>query len=149
MDREPATSGSVELTRRVYASLNRRDFAAVAAMFAPLAVWDISRWGLGAHGGRKAISRFLEDWFGSLEAYEVQIEEMHDLGGGVVYAVVLKIGRRPGSRGHIRVRSAPVYEWEHELIGKLTIYPDIEEGRAAAAEAAAGARARERRSVKA
>ena len=137
MDRGPATSGSVELTRRVYASLNSRDFDAVVATFAPSAVWDLARWGLGTHSGRKAIRRFLEDWFGSLETYEVQIEEMCDLGSGVVQAVVLQIGHRPGSRGQLRVRSAPVYVWEGGMIAQLTLYPDIEAGRAAALETAA------------
>jgi ketosteroid isomerase-like protein len=150
MDREPATPGSIELTHRVYASLNQRDFDAVVAAFATSAVWDTSRWGLGTHAGHKAIRRFLEDWFGSLSSYAVEIEELHDLGNGVVQAVVLQIASRSGSHGELRVRSAPVYLWANGVIEQLTIYPDLEQARADAAELAADmAAAAERRRVRA
>jgi ketosteroid isomerase-like protein len=119
-------------TRAVYALLNGRDFGAVTAMFGPDAVWDISRWGLGSKSGRDAIRQFLEDWFGSLAEYEVRLEEIHDLGGGVVFAIVLQVGRRAGSRGLLQMRSAPVFVWEDEGIASLTLYRDLQEARAAA-----------------
>jgi ketosteroid isomerase-like protein len=119
-------------TRAIYAALNGRDFGAVTSMFGPAAIWDVSRWGLGSKSGRDAIRQFLEDWFGSLAEYEVQLEEIHDLGGGVVFAVVLQVGRRAGSRGLLQMRSAPVFVWEDEGIARLTLYRDIQEARAAA-----------------
>src|SRR4051794_26551162 len=106
------------------------------SMFAPTAVWDVSRWGLGTHTGLKAIRRFLEAWFGTLEDYEVQIEEMRDLGNGVVFLIVTQLAVQARSRGALRVRSAPVYMWDDERIALITLYPDVEEGRAAAARAA-------------
>ena len=129
---EPTATGVLELTRRVYTELNKRAFDAVTAMFAENAVWDVSRWGLGVHVGSEAIRRFMGDWFESLEEYEVQVLEMLDLGNGVVYAEVLQVARRAGSRDHLRLRSAPVYEWAEGRIARLTLYPNLSEGRGAA-----------------
>jgi ketosteroid isomerase-like protein len=126
----------VERTRRLYTALNLRDFDVVMAMFAPTAVWDVSRWGLGTHSGLKAIRQFLEDWFGKLEHYEVHVEELEDLGNGVVFAVVTQLAQQTRRRAALRVRSAPVYMWVDERIALITVYPGIEEGRAAAARAA-------------
>jgi ketosteroid isomerase-like protein len=133
---ERSATGVLELTRRVYAALNERQFDAVTAMFGENAVWDVSRWGLGVHAGTEAVRRFMGDWFESLEEYEVQVHELLDLGNGVVYAEVLQIARRTGSRDHLRLRSAPVYEWAGGKVARLTLYPDLNEGRAAAQRAA-------------
>jgi ketosteroid isomerase-like protein len=133
----PETPDLVELTRSAYASLNRREFDAMMDIFGPTSVWDVSRWGLGAQVGAEAIRRFLEDWFGSLEEYQVEVQELLDLGGGVVLAVVVQVGRRAGSHGYLRLRSAPVFEWVQGKVARITLYPDIEEGREAAERAAA------------
>jgi ketosteroid isomerase-like protein len=136
MGAERATEDVLALTRSVYAALNAGDFETVASMFGETSAWDVSRWGLGTHAGIKAIRRFLDDWFGSLDAYRVEVEEMHDLGGGVVLAIVTQVARQAGSSGLLRVRSAPVYSWVEGRIALVTLYPDIDEGRAAALRAA-------------
>jgi ketosteroid isomerase-like protein len=133
---QPAGPDLLELTRRVYGALNRRDFDAVVEMFGPTSVWDVSRWGLGSHTGLRAIRQFLEDWFDSLKQYEVKVEEMHDFGRGVVLVVVTQQADQGGSRGVLRVRSAPVFVWADGTIAQITVFPDIEEGRAAAMRAA-------------
>ena len=133
---EPTATGVLELTRRVYAALNERHFDEVTAMFGANAVWDVSRWGLGVHVGTEAIRRFMGDWFESLEEYEVQVHETLDLGNGVVYAEVFQVARRTESRDHLRLRSAPVYQWAGGRIARLTLYPDLSEGRGAAEQAA-------------
>ncbi|MBA3807856.1 MAG: nuclear transport factor 2 family protein [Solirubrobacterales bacterium] len=133
---EPETSELIARTRAIYASLNSRDFDAVTAMFAPAGVWDVTSWGLGSKSGREAIRHFLTDWFGSLAEYEVRIEELHDLGAGVVLAVVLQVGRRTGSRGELQVRSAPVFLWDQDGIAQVTLYRDLEAARLAAQELA-------------
>jgi hypothetical protein len=133
----PVSPDLLESTRGAYASLNRRDFDATMSVFGPSSVWDVTRWGLGSHAGPEAIRRFLEDWFGSLNEYEVQVEELRDLGGGVIFGVVIQVGTRAGISGHLRLRSAPVFEWSGTTVTRVTLYPDIEEGRAAAERAAA------------
>jgi ketosteroid isomerase-like protein len=132
MSEESTTPDPVELTRRVYGFLNGGDFDSVVGMFAADSVWDVSNWGLGTHAGLDAIARFLQDWFGSMDEFEVHVEEMHDLGHGVVQVVVVQVARPAGSRKLLQVRSAPVFVWIDGLISQLTLYRDIDEARAAA-----------------
>ena len=132
MSEQQPTDDSVELTRRVYAFLNGGDFDSVVGMFAPDSVWDVSEWGLGTHAGLKAIRRFLHAWFGSMDEFEVHVEEIHDLGHGVVRVAVEQVARPAGSRGLLRVRSAPVFVWIDGRISQVTLYRDVEKARAAA-----------------
>jgi len=136
MPEEGSTTDVVELTRRVYAALRERRFDALLGMFGETSVWDVSRWGLGTHVGLRAIRQFLDDWFGSLERYELNIEEMHDLGEGIVFVVVEQVAHRAGDEGELRVRSAPVFMWAQEKLALVTVYPSIGDGRAAALRAA-------------
>ena len=65
------------------------------------------------------------------EELEFELEEVHDLGNGVVFAVVLQEGRPAGSAGHVRQREGWIYVWAGGLIARLTVV-DIDEARAAA-----------------
>ena len=132
MPQEPEPTDLIKRTHRVYAALNGRDFDAVVGMFGSPAVWDVSRWGLGAKTGPEAIRHFLHDWFGSLDEYRVEVEEIHALGEGVVWAVVVQTARRGGSRGLLQMRSAPVFLWAQGRISQVTLYRDIEEAQAEA-----------------
>jgi SnoaL-like domain len=132
MTPDAAAADVSELTRRAYESLNSRDFDAVVSLFGPSSIWDVSRWGLGAHTGPEAIRRFLEDWFGSFDKYEVHIENMLDLGHGVIYAMVVFIAHRPGSRDYLRLPSVAVFAWVEGVVARVTLYPDVNEGRGAA-----------------
>ena len=62
----------------------RRDFDAVMSFYAPDAVWDGSHRGHGDVRGRGGDSGFFEDWFGAYEEFEIEMEEILDLGNGVV-----------------------------------------------------------------
>jgi hypothetical protein len=132
MPQDPTAASASELTRRAYESLNSRDFDAVMSLFGPSSIWDVSRWGLGAHTGPEAIRRFLEDWFGSFDKYEVHIEEMLDLGHGVIYAMVVFNAHRAGSRDYLRLPSVAVFVWAEGMVARVTLHPDIDEGRGAA-----------------
>jgi ketosteroid isomerase-like protein len=136
MSQEPRTPDLVELTRRVHESLNSRDFDAVLGMFGPASVWDVSRWGLGSHAGLDAIRQYLEDWFGHLDEYEMQVDEVHDLGNGIVFAVVTQVTPGLGHPSLLPVRSGAVFVWAESVIARVTLYPNIDEGRAAAVRAA-------------
>ena len=138
MPAEPTSVSPIELTRGAFASANYADFDAMMSFFGPDSVWDVTRWGLGTHTGPAAIRRFLEGWIGSLDDYHVVVEEIADLGGGVVFAVATQHGQSAGG-GHLRLRYAPVFEWTDGMAVRVTHYRDIEQGRAAA-ELAARAR---------
>jgi SnoaL-like domain len=57
----------------------------------------------GPFEGRAAIRSMLEE-FGTYEELEFGLEEVRDLGNGVVFAVVVQNGRPAGSAGDLRQR---------------------------------------------
>ena len=130
MTEESTTPDPVELVGRAFEAANRRDLDAAASSFAEDATFDGRALG-DRFEGRAAIRSFLEDWFGTYEELEIGLEEVRDLGGGVVFAVVVQNGRPAGSAGHVRQREGWVYVWVEGLIAQFTI-SDIDEARAAA-----------------
>jgi ketosteroid isomerase-like protein len=132
MPEESTTPDLVELVRETVEVGGRRDLDALLAFYAPEAVWDMSKVGMGEFEGLAAIRGFLEDWFGSYEEMQWVAEEIRDLGNGVTLAVVVQTGRPVGSTGEVQVRSAGVSIWTDGLTEKVTHYQDIDEARAAA-----------------
>jgi ketosteroid isomerase-like protein len=128
---------ALELTRRAFASANGGDFDAMMIFYGPDSVWDVSHWGLGSHAGPVAIRAFFEDWIGGFDEYEVRLEELLDLAGGVVFAVACQNAHTPGGRGQIRLRYAAVFVWVAGVAVRVTNYRDVEQARAFAIQAAA------------
>ncbi len=132
MSEESTTPDPVELLRRAFEAANRGDLDAVVSSFAEDATFD----GRGVpdhHEGRAAIRSMIEEWFGSYEELEFGLEEVRDLGNGVVFAVVVQSGRLAGSSGHVRQREGWVFVWARGLVARLTTsYGDIDEARAGA-----------------
>jgi ketosteroid isomerase-like protein len=131
MSQESTTPDPVELGSRFLEAANRRDFDAMMSFFAPDAVWE----GMALRipfQGVAAIRGFWQDWFASYEELWFGQEEVLDLGNGVVFSVVVQRARLVGSSGEVRLRSGVVGEWVDGVIVRVTLYPDIDEGRAAA-----------------
>jgi ketosteroid isomerase-like protein len=103
MTDEPTTPELVELVRRQAEAANRRDLDAATSSFAPDAVFEGRALG-EIFEGRADIRSFIEEWFGAYEELEYGLEEVRDLGKGVVFAVVVQNGRPVGSAGHVRQR---------------------------------------------
>src|SRR3954470_1725698 len=89
MPEESTTPDLLELLGRAIEAANRRDLDAVASSFAEDATFDGR---VGDFDGRAAIRSFLEDWFGAYEELKFGLEEVRDLGNGVVFAVVVQNG---------------------------------------------------------
>jgi ketosteroid isomerase-like protein len=140
MTHEPTTLGPVELTRRGVEALNRRDFDAMMSLYGPDCVWDGSLWGMGIYEGRAAIRGFFEEWMRSYEELEIELEEVLDLGGGVVFAVVRQSARQVGGDCRVQLREAYVSVSVEGAFERVTVYPDIDDARAAAERAAASTR---------
>jgi ketosteroid isomerase-like protein len=134
MSEESTTPDLVALTRQLYdpANLDRRDFDAMLAFSGPDAVWDMSLWGLGTFEGPGAIRGFFEDWIGAYEEFAIELEEILDLGAGVVFVVLRQNARPVGSDSHVELRNAAVFVWCEGVILRTTIYPHIDDARAAA-----------------
>jgi ketosteroid isomerase-like protein len=135
MPEKSTTPDLVERARRQCEAANRRDIDAVMSSFAVDALFEGR--GLGdIFEGQAAIRAFVEGWFGMYEELEFKFEEVHDLGNGVVFAVVLQEARPVGIAGRVRQSEGWVYVWLGALIARLTI-SDIDEARAAAERLAA------------
>jgi uncharacterized protein (TIGR02246 family) len=130
MPEKSTTPDLVELVRRQFEAANRRDLDCVTSGFTPDAVFEGRALG-DIFEGRAAIRSFLEEWFGAYEELEVGLDEVRDLGNGIVFAVVIQNGRLVGSAGHLRQREGWVFVWVRGLIARLAI-SDIDEARAAA-----------------
>jgi hypothetical protein len=134
MSEESTSPGLGELVRQTIDAANRRDFDAAICYFTPDVVWDTSRDGFGTFEGAAPTRRFWEDWVRGYDELEQVVEELLDVGRGVVFVVVRQKARLVGGTGYIGRRGGWVYVWVDGLIASVTVYPEgaIDEGRAAA-----------------
>jgi ketosteroid isomerase-like protein len=132
MPEEPATPDLVELTRRAFKAGSSVNLDGYLSFFAPDGVWDSSRTLGTRFEGVPAIRGFFEDWIAAYEDWETELEEALDLGNGVVLSVIHQNARPVGSTGSLGTREAFVYAWTEGVIVGVTVYPHIDEGRAAA-----------------
>jgi ketosteroid isomerase-like protein len=132
MPEESTTPGLVRLARQAIGAVRRRDVDAILSLAAPDLVWDMSPMGLGVYEGREAIRGFGKDWIGAYDELEIGVEELPYLGNRVAFAVLTQKGRPAGSSGYVQARAAHVLDWVAGVIARVTVYPDIDEGRAAA-----------------
>ena len=108
------------------------DIEARMSLYAPDSVWDMSEGGLGVIEGREKMRAFFEEWLGTYEEYEQEVEEIQDLGNGVTFAVLLQRARPAGSSGWVEFRDARVLLWADGLVERVNLFLDIDEARAAA-----------------
>jgi ketosteroid isomerase-like protein len=121
-----------EATRRIVEALNRRDFDAPSVDYSQDAVFDGSAFGGEVFEGREAIRSFFEDWVGAFEDYEGKLEEVRDLGNGVIFFLVLHRGRPAGGSGFVELRHAYTATWADEHFQRTIARADIDQARAAA-----------------
>jgi ketosteroid isomerase-like protein len=129
---ESATPDPVGQVLSLVAAANRTGCDAQASIYAPDAVYDVSRMGLGIYVGRAAIHDLFEEALGPYDEVLIEVEENLDLGNGAGFAVFLLTGRLVGSRSELRMRYAGIGLWANGLIARGTVYIDIDEARAAA-----------------
>ena len=110
MSEESATPDLAVLTRRIYEAADAGDFDAMMRLFRPDAVWDQPD-GIETFEGAAAVRRFVEEWQGSYEEYEAEVEDIVDFGNGVTFAVSVQKGRLAGSSRDVSIRFPAVYTW--------------------------------------
>jgi hypothetical protein len=130
MIEESTTPDLVELTRRNLEAANRHDLDAFMSVFAPDAVYDASRDGLGVYEGPGAIRGLIGGWWGVFEDLQLAPEEIVDLGSGVVFTVLRHDARPVGSTGYVTTRQAYVSSLVEGMVARVTVYGDIDEARA-------------------
>jgi hypothetical protein len=131
MPGESTTSDPLELRHRAYACLNSRDLDAFVGLLARSCVFDLSRFDLGTYTGPEAIRRFYEEWIGPLYEFGVVVMNIQNLGNAVIYAV--QVGQGSRSAGFsFELGGGVAGVREHDKLARMTVYPDIDEARAAA-----------------
>ena len=125
MPEKSSTPDLVEPTRRAFEAANRRDLDAVISFFASDAVLEGR---VGGDRGRAAIRSMLEEWFGAYEELEFKLEDVRNVGNGVVFAVVVQEGALAGSAGygHFRQREGWILVWIDDLIASLATHPEAD-----------------------
>jgi ketosteroid isomerase-like protein len=126
----------VELTREVFDAADRGDVDGALASFAADAVWE-SQVLERSFEGVPAIKAFMERWLAAYAAFDVQAEDIEDLGGEVALCV---FRNRPTDR--IRepsLRFALVVVWAEGLVRRVIGSEDVPAARAIARALAAQA----------
>jgi ketosteroid isomerase-like protein len=106
------------------------------SIYGPALVWDASLWRMGSFEGSTAIRGFIEDWRVAYQEFEIELEEFLDLGNGVIFTVVRQDARAVDSDRHVQLREAWVSVSAGDVVVQMAAYPDIDETRAAAEQAA-------------
>ena len=128
---EKSTTPDLEnAVRRSLEAFNRRDFDAAFAALAP-DVWDTSPIGWAVYEGRDVVQAFAEDWVRTYEDWAAELEEIRNLGNGVVFYVLRHSGRIAGSSSLVELRHSQTLVADG-LVIRVTVHPDIDEARAAA-----------------
>ena len=78
---------------------------------------------MGRREGAAAIRSILGDWIGTFEDFEIETEEVHDLGSSVTLGASLQKGRPVGSTGYVQLRYAIVAVCVEGMIERFTTYP--------------------------
>ena len=133
MPDELDTTDLAALTRRAFDFASAGDWEGVLTFYRPDTDWDMTAGGLGKYDGPAALQQFFSEWTGSYREWELELEEVEDLGGDKVLAVVLTRGRSGRRARWVELRFATIADWAGEHMTHVKSYTDIDEARAAAA----------------
>jgi ketosteroid isomerase-like protein len=132
VSQESTTPDPVGAIRASVEAVNRRDFGTALAIYTPDSVWDTSAIGLGVYEGREVMREFFEGWVGAYEDWAADLEEVRDLGAGVVFYVLRHRGRPAGGSALVELRHSYTAIALDGLFTRVTVHADIDQARAAA-----------------
>ncbi len=132
MPDEPTTPDLVELVRG-FAESAPNDLDSFLRFFADDAVWDGVPLGTSFRGLGE-IRRFLTDWMAAYAEYEIEEQEVREVGNGVVLAVVQQMTRLAGSANPTRMKEqwVFVFVWIDDAVAHAAAYQDLDQALAAA-----------------
>jgi uncharacterized protein (TIGR02246 family) len=122
----------IERVRLAVEAWNRGDLDGTLRDFDPDAVWEGVPLGLSFEGVA-AIGSFLEDWRSAYDEYEIQPQELRDLGNDVALACVRQTVLPAGSTGDTRLVEdwAFVFAWKGGRVVWAMATQDVDEARSA------------------
>jgi ketosteroid isomerase-like protein len=117
---EKSTTPDLEdAIRRGLDAVTRHDFDTALSLWMPDGVWELSPGfhllEMGPLVGHEAIRQLYEDVTGAFEDFEFAAEEVHDLGSGVTFSVLVQRGRPHGSGVFVERRYGGVAIWRGGL----------------------------------
>ena len=125
---------NVEVVRRVYDAVARRDAASVLALYDPEVEVDGSRLpesGMtgGPHllRGHEGLRKITREWNEAWEYAEDHCEELIDAGGEHVIAVVTRRGRGLASGIEVEARRGGVWTIRDRKVVRTVWFPSVEE----------------------
>jgi ketosteroid isomerase-like protein len=128
---------NVEVVRRMYDAVARRDAATVLTFYDPDVEWDITRRpigglvGGGVYHGHEGLRSFFRKWYEAWESIEENLEELIDAGEHVI-TVVTSRGRGRASRVEVETRGAAVWTIREGKIVRVVWFPTSEDALEAA-----------------
>ena len=104
---------NVEVIRRLYDAIARRDSEAVLDLYDPDVEWDMSGYPYGEmmtrrSRGHEALRAFWRDLYEAWEAYDHDVQELIDAGDHVV-SIVTDRGRGRASGAEVRINAYGVW----------------------------------------
>jgi ketosteroid isomerase-like protein len=126
----------VERTRKLIAIANRAEnLDAVLACYTPDAVLELRDASIPAgmaaiSEGMEAIGATLTEWWSVWDDHHHYVEEIVDMGNGVIYLVAREDSRLRASQARVEQTNAHVLRWVDGLIESHTIYRDADRARA-------------------
>jgi ketosteroid isomerase-like protein len=136
MPEEVGTQDLVELTRRAFDFARDGDWDGVLSFYGPDTYWDMTAGGLGRYDGPAVLRQFFVGWTSSYREWEIELEDVRDLGRDKVLAVALTRGRHNRRADWVELRFATIATWIDGRMTRITSYTDIDEARTAAAHIA-------------
>jgi SnoaL-like domain len=130
MSEQSTTPDLVELTRRSLEA-GFKEIDAGLRSFARDAVWEVPALGTRLEGV-EAIRGFLVDWRGAFAEFEIDLQEVLNMGNGVVLTSAQSNAILQGGAMPLQQLFVYVAVWIQGEISRVTVYTDIDEARAAA-----------------
>lgn len=130
------TAANVELIRQVYESFvtaqSFEDLRPTVERFVDPEVGWMPIEDPGPHHGHSGVERTLNRWFESMEEFEVEVEDVVDLGDLHVLGVTRHVARGRGSGVAVAQRVYPLFTISGQKIAKFQEFRDRDKAEAAA-----------------
>ena len=115
----------IEVIREQYVATNARDFERAMELYSDdvVLVVDEGFLNTGIFEGKQAVGEWFGDWFRAFgRDYRFEVEELSDLGGGLVYLLASYGGSGRASGVEVRDRRAYLYRVENGLITRVQFF---------------------------
>lgn len=127
----------VEIVRRIYEAVARRDAATVLELYHPRVEFDSTRLPEAHLGGRaqarghEAVRNLTKAWSEAWESYEDRLEELIDAGDQVI-SVVTRVGRGRASEVDVSTPRAGLWTIREGRVVEVIWFTSANDARAAA-----------------